>query len=244
MHLQPIQRSNYRRFRSSGLGDGSTAEAAQALPAIGSAVGGPIGSAIGQVIGTLTSLFGAKVHNTAGGETYKVAQSTFYSNQAQIETLYKQLAATTGIVPPTFPPTPANHDGAQNIKWVTQLIGMYLNDPTLATSSSAQLDKYKKNGTYDRALQAQAAVLQWLQEETSGSTGGLPIALVPTAPASSPPSTATNMIPGSAALAPGQVPSVSSVLPGAALPVLSSSDYSSLFVIGGLAIGAYLLFES
>lgn len=234
MYLQPQKPMVYRRYpmmvRTRGLsgGDATEAEISSTLPAIGSAVGGPIGSAIGSVVGAITSLFGGKVHNTAGGETYKVAQSTFYTNQAQIETLYKQLAATTGIVPPTFPPTPANHDGTQNIQWVSQLIGMYLNDPSLATSNSDTLNGYKTNGTYDRALQAQAAVLQWLQGETSSSTGGLPVALVPTAPASSTPSTTTSM-----------VPDISSV-DGVIAPATTTADYSYLLLIGAAFLGAYL----
>lgn len=236
MYLQPQQRKVYRRYpmaRRHGLsgGDAIASEVESTLPAIGSAVGGPIGNAIGSVIGAVTSLFGGKVHTTAGGETYKTAQSTFYTNEAQIETLYKQLAATTGIVPPNFPPTPATHDGTANIQWVTQLIGMYLNDPSLATSNSDTLNTYKTNGTYDRALQAQAAVLQWLQGETSSSTGGLPVALVPTAPASPTPSSTTSM-----------VPDISSV-DGGIVPLATTSNNSSLLLIGAGLIAAFLLLE-
>lgn len=166
--FDPTRRSQSVEFN---LGTNAQAQEIEAtLPAIGSAVGGPIGSAIGQALQIITGLFGGKTHLTAGGETYRVAEKTFYTQADQIAALY----AAAGQTNP-FPPRPSNMDGGPAILWVTTCIGILLGNPSLASSSSGNLDTLKKNGTYDQALHAQTALLQTLMADTQATqtTGSL-----------------------------------------------------------------------
>lgn len=142
--------------------------ALQALPSIGTAVGGPVGGAIGTIISTIGDLFGAKVHTTAGGETFKQASAAFQSNQATIQALQSQYNARMGLPAPNFPPQPTNGDSSQSRLWITTWIAYYLNQPALASGGSDAVVKLKNNGDFDAALKVQQTVIQDLQNGLSG----------------------------------------------------------------------------
>ena len=171
-----------RFYSSAPNGLGSTPAPNPALATattIASQAGGPVGQGIAAIANAVYSIFGAKVHTTAGGETYRMAEQTFYNNESEIEALYQELHTQNGTAIPSFPAKPKSLDGKPAILWVTTLIGMYLNNPSLATSNSGTLNKYKTSGIYDQAIAVQEQVISDLNAQLEAGTGGLPLALSP-----------------------------------------------------------------
>ena len=170
------------------LGSNATQQTvASSLPKIGSVVGGPIGNAVGTVIGAALSIFGGKTHYTPSGLTYKQAAALFRTTHHTVENLTNQLEQIKGEPLTQFIPEPSNGDSPEHCELMTKWVSFYLNDPSLdATTNSCNVwDSYKKNGTLDSAIGAQAAYLKQLQQNITdaqnnplsslGSIGGFPM---------------------------------------------------------------------